>query len=95
MSSKNSLSDSSSDSEDAPPRVVCEDCSDPITYLGKHTGQPTTAVGMVTGTGQYVCGCAEPPEKWEIRYETPKTGSQSDPTYMHPDGCRCERCLKE
>lgn len=94
MAVRESTDDTAGESEggDAPPRVLCEDCGDPITYLGIHTGQPSTAVGMVTGTGRYVCGCEEAPAQWEIRAERGDTGAKSDPTTLHPRGCRCERC---
>lgn len=76
--------------DDSPPRVVCEYCGEFITRTRDHTGQPTTAVGMVTDGGPYECGCPETPERWEVRYESRE--AVSDPTWMHPDGCRCQEC---
>lgn len=77
----------------APPRILCEDCGELITYAGRYTGQPTTAVGLVTGHGHFECGCEDPPDQWEIRHDSPELPSASDPAWMHPDGCRCEECL--
>lgn len=86
---------------DDPPRVLCEDCGDLITYVGgtRYHGQSLIAVGMVNEPGgNYTCGCPETPERWEIRHDGPDANaepSQDDPTWMHPDGCRCRLCLEE
>lgn len=79
--------------DDTPPRVLCGGCGEYITFVSRYTGQPTTAVAMVTGNGTFECGCPEPPGQWEIRHDSPQPESGDDPTWMHPDGCRCEGCL--
>lgn len=76
----------------APPRVLCEGCGELITFVGKYTGQPTTAVALVTGNGDFECGCEDTPGIWEIRHDRPVQQTSSDPAWMHPDGCRCEVC---